>query len=502
MNVQVIRYMLGYVCYFEAGFLLLPFFVGLLYREFRTGVCYLVTASVCVLLGLLFTRKKPERKTMYTKEAFVTVALCWILLSILGAFPFVLSGEIPHYVDALFETVSGFTTTGSSILTDVEAMSHAGLFWRSFTHWVGGMGILVFILAILPAQGGTFMNLMKAESPGPSVSKLVPRLRDTAILLYAIYFGMTVLELVFLLLGRMPLFDAVTLTLGTAGTGGFAIKNSGLADYSSYQQMVIAIFMVLFGVNFNSYFLLVRKKPKQAIQSEEVITYLSIVAVSTLLITVNIAPLFPNAWQAFRHAFFQVGSIITTTGYATQDFNLWPPLAKTILMILVFIGACAGSTGGGIKVSRFIIMFKGIRKEIKTMLHPRSVYKVRMDAHPIEHEVVRSVNVYIAIYILIFIASLLLVTLDEKDLVTNFTAVAVTLNNIGPGLEVVGPTGNFSSFSYFSKLVFCLNMLAGRLELMPMLLLFVPSVWTDRKVARHGEKGILLQARKKAGRGD
>lgn len=490
MNYQVIRYMLGYVCYFEAAFFMLPFFVGMIYREYRTGVCFLVAASLCVLLGLLFTWKKPKDKRMYAKEGFVTVALCWILLSILGALPFTVSGEIPHYIDALFETISGFTTTGSSILTDVEALSHASLFWRSFTHWVGGMGVLVFILAILPAQGGTFMNLMKAESPGPSVSKLVPRLRDTAIMLYSIYMGMTLIQMALLLLGGMPLFDSITLTFGTAGTGGFALHNDGIASYTTYQQAVIAVFMILFGVNFNSYFLLVRKKPKQALKSEEVITYLAIVAVSTLIITVNILPMFPNLFEAFHHAFFQVGSIMTTTGYSTRDFNLWPPLSKTILMILVFIGACAGSTGGGIKVSRVIIMVKGIRKEIRTLIHPRSVYKVRMDGHPIEHETVRSVNVYLAIYVLIFVGSLLIVTLDGKDLVTNFTAVGVTLNNIGPGLEVVGPTGNFSSFSNLSKLVLCLDMLAGRLELLPMLMLFVPSVWTDRRTVRKMDGGI------------
>ena len=434
MNYQVIRYMLGYICYFEAAFLTLPCFVGLIYGEYRVSMIYALVAAICVLLGAAFRFKRPKDKRMYTKEGLVTVALCWIVLSILGALPFCISGEIPYYV-----------------------------------------------LAILPAQGGAFMNLMKAESPGPSVSKLVPRLRDTALFLYGIYMGMTLLELALLLIGKMPVFDAVTLTFGTAGTGGFAVRNSGLADYSVYQQAVITVFMIAFGVNFNSYFLLLRKRFKQAVKSEEVLTYLGIIAVSVLLITVNVRPLFPNLFQAFHHTFFQVGSIITTTGYSTQDFNLWPPLSRTILMVLVFIGACAGSTGGGIKVSRLIIMVKGIRKEIRTLLHPRSVYKVRMDGRAIEHEVVRSVNVYLAIYVLIFVGSLLIITLDEKDLVTNFTAVGVTLNNIGPGLGVVGPTGNFSSFSAVSKLVLCLDMLAGRLELFPILMLFVPSVWKRGK---------------------
>lgn len=477
MNYGIILYMLGYVCQFEAGFLMLPVIVSLFYREIHVGAAYFTGAVICLAIGLLLTRKKPKNRRMYTKEGMVTVALSWIVLSLLGALPYTLSGEIPSYVDAFFETVSGFTTTGSSILTDVEVMSHAGLFWRSFTHWVGGMGVLVFILAILPSKGGVLMNLMKAESPGPSVSKFVPRLRDTALLLYGIYMGMTVIQVVLLLLGGMPLFDTLTLTLGTAGTGGFSILNDGLASYTTYQQAVITVFMILFGVNFNTYFLLLRKKPKQALRSEEVLTYLGIIAVSGIVITINILPMFPNLFQAFHHAMFQVGSIITTTGYATQDFNLWPPLAKTILMILVFIGACAGSTGGGIKVSRMVIMVKGIGKEIRMLLHPRSIHKVRMDDRPIEHEVVRSVNVYLAIYVLLFVGSLLLITLDEKDLTTNFTAVATAMNNVGPGLEIVGPTGNFSSFSNLSKLVLCLDMLAGRLELFPMLMLFVPTTW-------------------------
>ena len=481
MNFQIVRYMLGYVCYFQTAFLALPLLVSLIYREAHAGWAYLGTMGLCMLLGILLTFKKPTDKRMYSKEGLVTVSLSWLMLSLTGAIPFTIAGEIPNYVDALFETVSGFTTTGSSILTDVEAISYASRFWRSFTHWVGGMGVLVFILAILPLKGGAFMNLMKAESPGPSVSKLVPKLRDTAFFLYAIYMGITLIELVLLLVAGMPMFDAITMTMGTAGTGGFAVRSHGLTGYTMLQQGIIAVFMVLFGVNFNAYFLIVRKKMKQALKMEEVITYLTIIAVSVVIITVSILPMFPNAFEAFHHAFFQVGTIITTTGYATADFNLWPPIAKTVLVILMFVGACAGSTGGGMKVSRFIIMVKGIGKEIQTLLHPRSVKKVRMDGRVIEHEVVRSVNIYLAIYILIFVGSLLLITLDEKDLVTNFTAVAATMNNIGPGLEVVGPMGNFSSFSNLSKLVFCFDMLAGRLELLPMLMLFVPSVWKRKR---------------------
>lgn len=480
MNFQIVRYMLGYVCFFQMAFLSLPFFVACIYREMHVGMAYLGTMGLCALLGLFLTWKKPADKRMYSKEGLVTVSLSWIVLSITGAIPFTVSGEMPNYVDALFETVSGFTTTGSTILTDVDAISYASRFWRSFTHWVGGMGVLVFILAILPLKGGAFMNLMKAESPGPSVSKLVPKLRDTAVYLYTIYMGMTLVQLVILLLTGMPIFDAVTITLGTAGTGGFSVRSSGMDDYTVLQQGIIAVFMILFGVNFNVYFLMVKKKPKQALKSEEVWAYFGIIAAAVVIITLSLKSSFGTIFEAFHHAFFQVGSVITTTGYATVDFNYWPPIARTVLVILMFVGACAGSTGGGIKVSRIVIMVKGITKEIQTLLHPRSVKKVRMDGRTVEHEVVRSVNVYLAIYILIFVGSLLLITLDEKDLVTNFTAVTTTLNNIGPGLEIVGPMGNFSSFSNLSKLVFCLNMLAGRLELLPMLMLFVPSVWKKK----------------------
>lgn len=480
MNFGLIRYMLGYVCYFQTAFLALPVFVALIYGEYRVGAAFLGTMGLCVLIGIAVRLKKPKDTRMYSKEGLVIVALAWIVLSMTGAIPFKVSGEIPSYVDALFETVSGFTTTGSSILTDVDKMSYAGRFWRSFTHWVGGMGVLVFILAILPMKGGAFMNLMKAESPGPSVSKLVPKLRDTAIFLYAIYMGMTVIQIVLLLVSGMPAFDAVTMTLGTAGTGGFSVRSDGLDSYTMLQQGIIAVFMVLFGVNFNSYFLLVKGKVKQAVKSEEVRTYLTIIAVSVTIITISIVPMFPNVFEAFHHAFFQVGTIITTTGYATKDFNLWPPIARTVLVILMFIGACAGSTGGGIKVSRIIIMVKGIGKEIQMLIHPRSVKKVRMDGRVVEHEVVRSVNAYLALYVLIFVGSLLIITLDEKDLVTNFTSVAATLNNIGPGLAAVGPMSNFSSFSNLSKLVLSFDMLAGRLELLPMLMLFVPSVWKKK----------------------
>jgi trk system potassium uptake protein TrkH len=473
----MILHMMGWVCYFEAIFMSLPLIVSVCYRE-QAGFAYLGVMAVCCLLGFLATKRPVKNKKIYGREGLVIVSLSWILLSIFGAMPFVITGDIPSYVDALFETISGFTTTGSSILTNVEGLSHTNLFWRSFTHWVGGMGVLVFILAILPMKsGGMGMYIMKAESPGPSVSKLVPKIRTTAMILYGIYFGMTVAQIICLLLAKTPLFDAFILSFGSAGTGGFASKNDGLASYTTLQQSICTVAMIMFGVNFTVYYLLLGRKWKQAATCTEVWTYLGIIAAAILVITISVQNQFPSLYQAFHHTAFTVASIITTTGFATVDFNNWPALAKTILVMLMFIGACAGSTGGGIKVSRIMILLKGVRKEILMTCHPRSVKKIKMDGHAISHEVVRSVNSFVIIYAVIFVTSLLLVSLDEKDLVTNFTSVAATLNNIGPGLSVVGPTGNFSSFSDLSKIVLMFDMLAGRLELLPMLVLFVPSTW-------------------------
>lgn len=477
MNYGMILHMLGWICYFEAVFMALPLLVSLIYQE-SAGYAYLMVMALCSIVGFLATRPKVKNKRIYGRDGLVIVALGWIVLSIFGALPFVISGDIPSYVDALFETVSGFTTTGSSILTNVEGLSRTNLFWRSFTHWIGGMGVLVFILAILPMKsGGAGMYIMKAESPGPSVSKLVPKVRTTAMILYAIYFCMTVTQIFIMLLAGTPLFDAVTLSFGSAGTGGFAVKNDGLASYTNLQQSIVTVAMIMFGVNFNVYYLLLRRKTKQVFKCTEVWVYFGIIAGSTLLITISVLPQFPSVYEAFHHTIFQVGSIITTTGYSTVDFNNWPPIAQTVLVLIMFVGACAGSTGGGIKVSRIVILLKGIRKEVLMTCHPRSVKKVHMDGHSVGHEVVRSVNSFVMIYVVIFVASLLLISLDEKDLVTNFTAIAATINNIGPGLNIVGPAGNFSSFSVLSKFVMIFDMLAGRLELLPMLVLFVPSTW-------------------------
>ena len=477
MNYGMIVYMLGWICLFEAMFMALPLMVAVIYQE-PAGWAYLMVLVLCAVLGLLLTRRKVKNRKIYGRDGLVIVAFCWIVLSIFGTAPFVISGDIPSFTDALFETISGFTTTGSSILNDVEALSRANLFWRSFTHWIGGMGVLVFILALLPIKaGGAGMYIMRAESPGPRVRKLVPKIKTTAMILYAIYFGMTVLQIILMLLAGTPLFDAMVLSFGSAGTGGFAIKNDGLASYTNLQQAIVTVAMILFGVNFNFYYLLLRRKPRQALACTEVWAYLGIIAASILVITIQVLPGFETVYQAFHHTAFQVSSIITTTGYSTADFNEWNALSKTILVLIMFVGACAGSTGGGIKVSRIIILLKGVRKEVMRVCHPRSIKKVKMDGHSLEHEAVHSVYAFVIIYICIFVVSLLVITLDEKDLVTNFTAVAATINNIGPGLNIVGPAGNFSSFSDLSKFVLMFDMLAGRLELLPLLVLFVPSTW-------------------------
>ena len=477
MNYSIIRFIIGWILIFEAAFLTLPCIVAAIYQE-TDGFVYLGVLLLCLILGFLLGHKRPENKVFFAREGFAAVALSWIVLSVFGSLPFIFTGAIPNPVDALFETVSGFTTTGASILSDVEALSHCNLFWRSFTHWIGGMGILVFMLAILPMTGGSHMNLMRAESPGPSVSKFAPKVRTTAKILYIIYIAMTLIQIVFLLIGKMPLFDALTLTFGTAGTGGFGIKNDSITSYSPYLQNVITIFMILFGVNFAFYYILLQKKIKQAFKLSEVRTYLLIILGAVLIIAFNIRGLYDNnIGEALHHSAFQVASIITTTGYATTDFNLWPELSRTILVILMFIGACAGSTGGGIKVSRVIILVKSIFKELNQFVHPTGIRKIQIDGRPLSQETLRSVNVYMSAYFLIFVISIFLITFENHDLITNFTAVATTLNNVGPGLELVGPTQNFGFFSMGSKLVLTFDMLAGRLELFPLLLLFVRDTW-------------------------
>lgn len=478
MNYRIIFYTLGWVLNIEAGCMLLPLICSFIYADdclLIFGCCI----AICLFAGLLLTLRQPKNKTMYAKEGFIIVALSWILISIFGALPFVFSGCIPNFIDALFETVSGFTTTGASILSDVEALPKSLLFWRSFTHWIGGMGVLVFLVAILPLSGGSNLYLIKAESPGPAVSKLVPKVRSMAKILYGLYIFLTIFEAVLLLAGGMSIFDALTTAFGTAGTGGFGIKNSSMADYSPYLQNVVTVFMIIFGVDFTVYYLFLHRKFRAAIRSDEVRAYFIIIAASIMLICINSRDMFESASSALRHSAFQVASIITTTGFATTDFDKWHEFSKTILVMLMFIGACAGSTGGGFKVSRVIVLFKSLIKEIKIAAHPRSTHKLSMNDRPIAHETVRSINTFLVAYIIIFFTSLLIISIDNLDFTTNFTAVAATLNNIGPGLSKVGPTQNFSVYSNLSTLVLTFDMLVGRLEIFPILILFSPYTWKN-----------------------
>lgn len=476
MNNSMIIYILGSVIKIEGIFMALPCLVALVYGE-KTLFAFLGTMVVCLAIGFGCTWKKTDNAVFYSKEGFLAVSLSWVLLSLMGCIPFVISGDIPSFTDALFETISGFTTTGASILSDVESLSKSGLFWRSFTHWLGGMGVLVFILAVLPMAGGRHIYLMKAESPGPSVSKLVPRVRQTARILYKIYFVMTVAEIFLLLLGGMPVFDAVTLSMGTAGTGGFGIRNDSVGSYTPYMQNVITVFMILFGVNFNIYYLYLCKKWKQALRSEEVKMYFGIIVLAVILITYNTRSFFPTILDAFQQAAFQVGSIMTSTGFSTTDFGQWPVFSQTILTVLMFIGACAGSTGGGIKVSRVLIMIKSVKRELHTIVHPRARMKIKMDDRVVDDDTLRSVNVFIGCYLLIYAVSLLCISIDDFDFTTNFTAIAALINNIGPGLGEVGPAGNFGGYSIFSKYVMMFDMLVGRLEIFPMMALFLPATW-------------------------
>lgn len=477
MNYAIVFRLLSYILLCEAALLLLPAATSAIYGEWAVLGAFLLTAVLCVVFGLLLRLAKPTSKVFYMREGFATTALSWIVISIMGAVPFVLTGCIPDPIDALFETVSGFTTTGASILPAVEGLPRGILLWRSFTHWIGGMGVLVFLLTLLPLTGGSHVNLMKAESPGPQVDKLVPKVQSTAKILYGIYLALTLAQLVFLLAGGMPLFESLLTAFGTAGTGGFGFKNDSFAQFSPYIQWVVTIFMILFGVNFNFYFLLLLRRFRRAVSSEEVRAYLGIILVSIGIITLNIRSMYSGLGEALRHAAFQVGSIITTTGFSSCDFDLWPTLSKQLLVLLMFVGACAGSTGGGMKVSRILIFRKTVGKELKQAMHPQVVAPVRMDGKLISHETIRTTNVYLCAYLFILVASVMFISLDGFDLVTNFTAVVATLNNIGPGLSQVGPMMNFSGFSSPAKLVLIFDMLAGRLELFPMLVIFLPSAW-------------------------
>ncbi len=478
MNYSIIRYILGIVLKVEAVFMLLPVVVALIYHE--NPVYFLITIVLCLAVGQLLSHKRPANTVFYAAEGFVTVSLSWIIISIFGALPFWMSREIPSYVNALFETISGFTTTGASILDDIEAMSRCNLFWRSLTHWLGGMGVLVFVMAIFPMGSGNQLYLMQAESTGPDVEKLAPRMRTTATILYAIYGGLTVLEILLLFVTGMPLFDSFAIAFGSAGTGGFGVLNDSMASYAPHLQVIVTVFIILFGVNFNIYFLILRKKFKNALSSTELRVYLCIIVASGLLIAYNIRHIFTTIPGAIQQAFFQVASIMTTTGFVTADFDLWPQFSKTILLLLMFIGACAGSTGGGIKVSRVILLGKSVNRRMFVLRHPHSKRKIKMNGNVVDDSIVQNTNIYITAYLLIFAVSLLLISVDEMDLTSHFSAVTATINNIGPGFANVGATCNYNGYSGFSKFVLMFDMLVGRLEIFPLLALIDPRTWRKR----------------------
>lgn len=478
MNYKMTAYVLGKMLGVEALVLCIPAAVSLIYGETSDMVAFGITSAVLCVFFLLFGRKKPENGRIYGKDGLVIVAAAWILWSVFGALPFYLSREIPSYVDALFETVSGFTTTGSTILTDIEALSYGMNFWRCLTHWIGGMGVLVFVMVVTSLDDKSSMHLMRAEVPGPEADKLVPKARETAKLLYAMYLALTVAEIIFLLAGGMNLYDSIIHSFSTAGTGGFANHNSSVAYYdSAYIDGVITVFMILFGINFNMYFLLLIKDVKSVWKNEEVRAYLGIIVAATLVITCNVLSIYKEPLKAFRYSIFQVASIITTTGFATADFNLWPELSKCILLLIMVIGACDGSTGGGVKVSRFLILWKSILKQVKGMLHPKSVNVVKVNGKKISNETLQGVYAYFSAYVFVFGISVLLVALDNFDFATTISGVLTTLSNVGPGISRVGPIENFQSFSVLSKIVFSMDMLIGRLEIFPFLMICSPSFW-------------------------
>lgn len=478
----MVSYILGIVLFSQAALMILPLIVALIYGD--SFSCFLITIGALLVSGFILTRFKPKNKTIYSREGFMIVSLGWILMSLFGALPFYLGGAIGSYIDALFESVSGFTTTGASILTNVEAVNHSLLFWRSFTHWIGGMGVLVFVMAVLPlAGGGGNIYLMKAESPGPDVGKLVPKSISTARILYGIYLIMTIAEIILLKVGGVSFFDSVTLSFGTAGTGGFGVRNDSITSYGTHIQVIIGVFMALFGINFNLYFLILCGKIKDALKSEELRTYLIIMFTAIFIIAVDIRNRFASGAMAFHTAAFQVSSVMTTTGFTTADFNQWPELSKMIMLIVMCIGGCAGSTGGGIKVARIILLVKNIKKEFKRLIHPRSVSIIRFDGKRVSNEIAQSTNVYLTVYMVVFVCSIILISFDNKDMTSNVTGVIATLNNIGPGLGIVGATGSFAPYSAMSKLVFIVDMLLGRLEIYPLLLMFSTKM-KSRKISQ------------------
>lgn len=484
MNYKMMGRFVGKILVVEAVFMIPALLISLWEREFpAVKGFFLGIAAIVVIAGLLLWLCKGSANRFYAKEGLACVGISWIVMSILGCLPFWLSGAIPRFIDAFFEMVSGFTTTGASILPAVEGLPKGILYWRSFSHWLGGMGVLVFLLAISSVNGGDSgftMHLLRAESPGPNVGKLVPRMKKTAGILYLLYILLTVLNVIFLLVGHMPLLEAVCTAFGTAGTGGFGVRNDSIAGYSPYIQNVCTVFMLLFGVNFSCYYLLLLKQFKSVFKDEELRLYLGIVAGSILLITINLLGYYETLGETVRHAAFQVASIITTTGFATTDFDLWPSFSKGILICLMVIGASAGSTGGGFKCGRALLMLKSLRRSVRQVVHPQKVQVVRSNGQPIGEKVLQNINAYLAAYVIIIIVSFLAVSLDGFSVTTNFTAVLSCFNNIGPGLEMVGPTGNYGAYSTFSKLVLIMDMLAGRLEIFPILILFSRTTWRHR----------------------
>ena len=479
MNYRIVFYILGKVMIFLALFMILPFIVALIYQE-KSGMYFLLTALVSLVIGIAMSWKRPKDKRFYAREGFVVVSLSWITISIVGAIPFVTSGEIPSMVDAVFEMVSGFTTTGASILPRVEDLSKCMLMWRSFSHWIGGMGVIVFIMAIIPMAGGNNMHLLRAESSGSNVGKLVPKMKQTAIILYGIYMSLTVIMFVALHISGMPVFENLCHTFGTAGTGGFGVVSDSIGSCTNAQQWIITIFMFIFGVNFSFYYLIIFRKIGQALKMEEVRWYFVAYIAAVALVVWNVIDVIGNIGDAIRHSAFQVASLMTTTGYSTIDYEMWPSFARGILLLVMFLGGCAGSTAGGIKISRFIIGFKAVAKEVKKLIHPQRVKITKVDGKAVSDETTRMVCIYFLVYIAIYVFSFIIVSIDNLSFETNFTAVAATLNNIGPGFGAVGPTESFAIFSPVAKIILTLDMLIGRLEIFPMLLLFMPSTWKNK----------------------
>lgn len=476
MNKSMIAYILGWIMRLEGLFMLIPVLVAAIYRE-SSGIWFGIVAACSLIIGSIITHRKPESNVFYMREGCIATAMSWFIMSVIGCLPFFLSREIPSFTDALFETVSGFTTTGSTILSDVESLSYCMLFWRSFTHWIGGMGVLVFLLAVIQMTGGSNMNLLRAESPGPSVGKLVPRMMHTARILYVIYLGLTMILFVLLLCGRMSVFESLTTAFSTAGTGGFGIRNDSLASCTPYIQWVVTIFMILFGVNFNAFYFLLLRKWKQLLHMEEVWVYFGIIVAAILIIMTNTYGWVDNVLENLRNTSFQVGSIITTTGFMTVDFDQWPSLSRYVMLFLMMIGACAGSTGGGMKVSRFLLSVKSALRELNSYLFPKSVKKIKMDGKTVDEEAIRGINVYFTAYMMLMILSTFLICIDGTDLISAFSSVLGTFNNIGPGLGMYGPTCNFGDATLFSKYVYIFDMLAGRLEIFPVLILLYPPSW-------------------------